>query len=121
MTERWSPYHCHTMRQVADNSVRIKRQLKPNTIPPHLTVNARITQLTIVQTTYSETWAVEPDTQDRSTDREGMPRHATMATYPDVTNLATPEPKTVKGLLRSYVAVWPNIEAPHTRFASPMK
>ena len=34
---------------------------------------------------------------------------------------STPEPKTANGLLRSYVAVWPNIEVPHTRFASPMK
>ena len=109
------------MRQVTDNSVRIKRQLKPNTRPPHLAVKARITQLMVVQTTFDGTWTVEQDTQDRSTDREGMPRHATMATYSDVTNLATPEPKTANGLLRSYVAVWPNIEAPHTRFASLMK
>ena len=121
MTGRWSPYHRHTMRQVTGNSVWIKRQLKPNTRPPHLAVKATITQLTIVQTTCSGTWTVEQDMQDRSTDRKGMPRHATTATYSDVTNLATPEPKTANGLLRSYVAVWPNIEAPHTRFASPMK
>ena len=44
-----------------------------------------------------------------------------MATYLDVTNLATPEPKTENELLRSYVAVWPYIEAPHTLFASLMK
>ena len=44
-----------------------------------------------------------------------------MATYSDVTNLATPEPKTANGLLRSYVAAWPYIEAPHTLFASLMK
>ena len=54
-------------------------------------------------------------------DREGMPRHATMATYSDMTNLATPEKKTANGLLRNYVAVWPNKEAPHTPFASLMK
>ena len=109
------------MRQVADNSVRIKRQLKPNTRPPHLAVKARTTQVTITQTTCRGTWTIKQDTQDRSTDRESMPRHATMATYSDVTNPATPELKTAKGLLRSYVAVWPNIEAPHTHFASPMK
>ena len=109
------------MRQVTDNSVRIKRQLKPNTRPPHLAVKARITRITIAQTTCSGTRTIEQDTQDRSTDRESMLRHATMATYSDVSNLATPEPKTAKGLLRSYVAVWPNIEVPHTRFASLMK
>ena len=75
----------------------------------------------VVQTTFDGTRTVEQDTQDRSTDREGMPRHATMATYSDVTNLATPEPKTANGLLRSYVAAWPYIEAPHTLFASLMK
>ena len=120
-TRRWSPYHHHTMRQVADNFVWIKRQLKPNTRPPHLAVKARITQLTVVQATFGGTWTVEQDTQDRSTDHEGITGRAKMATYPDMTNLATPEPKTANGLLRSYVAVWPNIEAPHTLFASPMK
>ena len=109
------------MRQVVDNSVRIKSQLKPNTRLPHFAVKARITRLMVVQTTFDGTWTVEQDTQDRSTDREGMPGHATMATYPDVKNLATPEPKTANGLLWSYVAVWPNIEVPHTLFASLMK
>ena len=109
------------MRQVDDNPVRIKMQLKPNSRPPYLAVKARITQLVVVQTTFDGTWTVEQDTQNRSTDCEGMPGHATMATYPDVTNPATPEPKTANGLLRSYVAVWPNIEAPHTLSASPMK
>ena len=121
MTGRWSPYHRHTMRQVTDKSVRIKKQLKPNTKPPHLALKARITQLTIVQTTCSGTWTIEQDTQDRSTDRESMLRHATMATYSDVSNLATPDPKIAKGLFRSYVVVWPNIEVPHTRSASLMK
>ena len=49
-----------------------------------------------------------------------MPGHATTATYSDVTNLATPEPKTANGLLWSHVVVWPNIEAQHTLFASLM-
>ena len=121
MTRRWSPYHHHAMRLVADNSIRIKRQLKPNTRPPHLTVKAIITQLTVVQMTFSGTWTVEQDTQDRSTDREGMPRHATMATYSDVTNIATPEPKTADGLHPNYVTNWPDIEALHTLSASLMK
>ena len=107
MTGRWSPYHRHTMRQVTGNSVWIKRQLKPNTRPPHLAVKARTTLVTITQTTCNGTWTIEQDTQDRSTDRESMLRHAMMATYSDVSNLATPVPKTAKGLLRSYVAVRP--------------
>ena len=87
------------MRQVDDNPVQIKRQLKPNSRPPYLAVKARITQLVVVQTTFDGTWTVEQDTQDRSTDREGMSQHATMATYLDMTNLATPEPKTANALL----------------------
>ena len=54
-------------------------------------------------------------------DREGMPRHAATATYSDVTNLVTHGPKTVDGLHQSYAATWPNIEVPHTHFASLMK
>ena len=71
--------------------------------------------------TFDRTWTVEQDTQDRSMDREDVPRHATTATYSDMTNLATPGPKTTNGLHRRYVAVWPNIEAPHTLFASQTK
>ena len=109
------------MRQVNHNLVRTKRQIKPNTRPSHLAVKARIKQLGVVHTTSNMTWTVEQDTQDRSTDREDMPRHAAMATYSDVTNLATPGPKTANGLRRRYVAVWPNIEAPHILFASLTK
>ena len=118
MTRRWSPYHHRTMRQVDNNLVRIKRQLKPNTKPPHLTVKARIKQLRVVHTTFDMTWTVEQGTQDRSMNREDVPRHATTATYSDVTSIATPGPKTTNGLHQRYIAVWPNIEAPHTLFAS---
>ena len=71
--------------------------------------------------TFKRTWIVVQGTQDQSTDREDTPPHATTSTYSDVTNLDTPELKTANGLHQRYVAVWPNIEAPHTRFASPMK
>ena len=71
--------------------------------------------------TFGRTWTVEQDLQDRSTDREDVPRHATTATYSDVTNLVMPGPKTADGLHLSYGAMWPNIEAPHTHSASLMK
>ena len=109
------------MRQADHNLVRIKRQPKPNTRPPHHPAKIKTKEFGVTRTTFGRPWTVEQDIQDRSTDREDVPRGITMATYSDVTNLATPELKTAKGLLRSYVAVWPNIEAPHTRFASLMK
>ena len=121
MTRRWSPYHHRTMRQADHNLVWIKRQLKPSTILPHLAVKARIKQLRVVHTTFDGTWTVEQDTQDRSTDHEDVPRHAMTATYSDVTNLTTPGLKTANGLHRRYAVVWPNIEAPHTLFASQTK
>ena len=64
---------------------------------------------------------MKQDIPNRFTDREDVPRHVMMATYSDVTNLVTPEPTTADGLHRSYVATRPDIEAPHTLFASPMK
>ena len=66
-------------------------------------------------------WIAEQDIPDRFTDREDVPRLVTMATYSDATNLVTPEPTTTDGLHRSYVAMRPGIEAPHTLFASLMK
>ena len=71
--------------------------------------------------TFGRTWTIEQDIPDRSSDRVDMPRHVTMAIYSDVTNLVTPGPKTADGLHQSYVAMWPNIEAPHTLFASQTK
>ena len=50
-----------------------------------------------------------------------MPGHATTAIEPDVTNITTPGPKTTDELHPSYIANWPDIEAPHTPFASLMK
>ena len=41
--------------------------------------------------------------------------------YSDMTSLVTSGPKTADGLHRSYVAMWPDIEAPHTPFASLTK
>ena len=71
--------------------------------------------------TFGRNWTIEQDIPDRSTDREDMPRHVTTAIYSDVTSLVTPRPKTADGLHRSYVAMWPDIEAPHTLFASLTK
>ena len=121
MTRRWSPYHHRAMRPTDRPAVRIKRQLKLNTGPPHLTVKARIKQLGVVHTTFERTWTVEQDTRDRSTDREDVPRHTTTATYSDIENRAIPGPKTANRLHRTYVAVWPNIEALPTLFASQTK
>ena len=117
----WSPYHHRVMRLIDHHAAGIKRHLKPNTNPSYLTIKVEIKQLGDTHMTYYRTWTVEQDMQDRSTDREDMRRHATVATYSDVVNLATPGPKTAKGLHRRYVAVWPNIEALHTLFASQTK
>ena len=97
--------------------VGIKQQLKPNTSLSYLTVKAEIKQLGAIHMTFCMTSTVERDIPDRSTDREDAPRHATTATYSDVTSLVTPGPKTADGLHRSYVAMWPDIEVPHTLFA----
>ena len=109
------------MRLTDHHVAGIKRQPKPNTSPPHLTVKAEIKQLGVIHMTFGRTWTVEQDIQDRSTDREDVPRHATTATYSDVTNLVTLEPITIDGLHRSYVVTRPDIEVPHTLFASLMK
>ena len=71
--------------------------------------------------TFGRTWIVEQDILDRSTDREDAPRHAKTAIYSDVTSLVTPGPKTADGLHQSYVMMRPDIEAPHTLFASLTK
>ena len=109
------------MRLTDHHAVGIKRQLKPDTRLPHLTVKPGIKQLGVIHMTFGRTWTIEQDTPDQSTDREETFRFATTATYLDVTNLVTHGPKTADGLHRSYVAMRPDIEAPHTLFASLTK
>ena len=121
MMRHRSPYHRRTMRLTDHHVVGTKWQLKPNTSPPHLTVKAEIKQLGVIHMTFDRTCTVEQDIPDRSTDREDAPRHATTAIYSDVTNLVTPGPKTADALHRSYIAMRPDIEAPHTLFASLTK
>ena len=111
-------YAVGTLRRTDHLAVGIERQLKPNSSPPRRHEKTEIKQLGDIHMNFGRTWIVEQDIQDRSTDREDVPRHATTTIYSDVTSLVTPEPKTADGLHRSYIAMWPNIEAPHTLSAS---
>ena len=109
------------MRLTNHHVAGTKRQLKPNTIPHYLAVKTETQQLEDTHMTCGMTWKTEQVRPDRSMDRGGMPRCATMAIWPDVTNIITHGPKTEDKLHPSYVATWPDIEVPHTPFASLMK
>ena len=54
-------------------------------------------------------------------DSEDAPRHATMATYLDVTNPVMGRLNTADGLYQNCVMIRPDIEAPHTLIASLMR
>ena len=69
-----------TGRPTGHPAVGIKRQLRPNSSPPHRHVKAETKQLRIIHTTFGRTLTVEQDIPDRSTDREDVPRHTTTAT-----------------------------------------
>ena len=118
MMRRWSPHHHRAMRLTDHHVVGTRRQLKPNTSPLHLTVKAKIKQLGDIPMTSGRAWTVEQVRTDRSTDHGDAPRHATTAIWPDATIILTPGPRAADGLHPSYVATWPDIEAPHTPFAS---
>ena len=109
------------VRRTDHHAVGIKRQFGQNSSPPHRHTKIETKQLGVIHTTFGRTWTVEQDIPGRSTDREDVPRHAMMATYSGVTNLATPGPITADGTHRSYVMMRPDIEAPHTLFASLTK
>ena len=116
-----SPYHHCAMRLTEHHAVGIKRQLKPNTGPPRLIVEGDIKQLVAIHMTFGKNWTTEQDIPDRSTDREDVPRHVTMAIYSDETSLVMHGPNAPYGLHQSYVVMRPDIEAPHTLFASLTK
>ena len=121
MTRRWSPSYQRIMRLTDHHVAGTKRQLKPNTSPHYLAVKTETQQLGDTHMTCGMTWKTEQVRPDRSMDRGGVPRCATMAIRPDVTNITTPGPKTADELHPSYVATWPDIEVPHTPSASLMK
>ena len=109
------------MRLTDHHVAGTKRQLKPNTSPHYFPIKIETQQLGDTHMTCDMTWKTEQVGLDRSMDHGGVPRCATMAIRPDLTNITTPEPKTADELHPSYVATWPGIEAPHTPFASLMK
>ena len=107
-----------TVRRTDHPAVGIKRQLRPNNSPPHRLAKTGTEQLGTIHTTFSRSWTVEQDTLYQSTNREDASRHATTATYSDMTNLATPGPNAADGLHQSYAAMRPGTEVPHTLSAS---
>ena len=110
-----------TGRPTGHHAVGIKRQLRPNSRPPHHPIKIGTKESGVKHTTSDRPWIVEQVIPDRFTDCEDVPRHVMMATYSDVPNLVTPEPITADELHRSYGAMRPNIEAPHTLSTSRMK
>ena len=74
-----------------------------------------------LETYHDMTWKTEQVRPDRSIYRGGVPRRATMAIRPDVTNITMSGPNTADELHPSYIVTWPDIEVPHTPSASLMK
>ena len=73
MRRRLNLHHAvGTMRLTDHNAVGIKRQLKPNSSPPHPNEKIEITQLGVIHTTLGRTWTVEQNIPDRSTDHEDV-------------------------------------------------
>jgi hypothetical protein len=106
------------MRLTDHHVAGTKRQLKPNTSPYSLTAKAETQQPGVMDMTCGRTWTIEQVSPDQFTDRGGMPWRVTTDIKPDITALG---PKTADELNPNYVATWPDIEAPHTPFASLMK
>ena len=79
MTRHWSPYYQHIMRLTDHRVAELKRQLSPNTSPHYLVVKTETQQLGDTHVTCGKTWIVEQVRPDRSKDRRGVPRRASMA------------------------------------------
>ena len=102
-----------TGRPTGHHAVGIKRQLRPNSSLPNHPAKIKMKEFGVTRMTIGRPWTVEQDIQDRSTNREDVPRDTTTATYSDVTNLTTPGPNAA--------ATRPGTEAPHTPYALPMR
>ena len=117
-TRHWTPYR-QRVTQLTDHHVAgIKRQLKPNTSPHHLAVEVERQRLQDTCMTYDRTWTIGPVIQDQSMDQGGVLQCTRMAIRPGGTGTTLHKPKTIYGLHPNYVVTWPDIEVPHTLFAS---
>ena len=99
----------------------IKWPPTPNTNPHHLAVEAEKQRPQDTPMTYDRTWTIEPVRPDQSTDHGGVPQHEKTAIRPGATSITSPGPKTAYGLHPNCVVMWPDTEAPHTPYASPMR
>ena len=95
-------------------------QLKSNTSPHHLIVEAEKQRLQDTLMAYNRTWTIEPVKPDQSMDQGGVPQREKMAIRPGATSITSPGPKTAYGLHPNSVVTWPDTEAPHTPYASPI-
>ena len=116
---RRNTYHHHAMRMTDHHVDGTKRQFKPNTSLPRLIAKSEVNQLTVIHMTFD--MPTPQDIPDRSTNREDVPRHVTVAIYSDMTDLVMRGLKVADGPHQSYVTIWPDIEAPHNLIASPTK
>ena len=107
---RNDPYVVKTGRLTGHPTAGTKRQLRPNSSLPHRLVKIETEEFGVTHTTSAKSWTIEQDTQDRSTDREDVPRGTRKATYSDVINLTTPGPNTVDGLHQNYATTWPDLD-----------
>ena len=124
MMRPWSPYRQRItpLTNLTDHhEVGIERQLKLNTSPHHLAIEAKRQRPQDTLTTYDKTWTIESVRPDQSTDQGGMLQHARMAIRLGVTDTTSHGPKTTYGLGPNYAAMSPGTEAPHTSYASPTK
>src|SRR4051812_44535147 len=85
-----------------------KWQLRPNSSLPHRLAKIETEEFGVTHTTSGKSCTTEQDTQDRSTNREGVPRGTRKATYSDVINLTMPGPNTAEGLHQNYAATRPD-------------
>ena len=92
-----------------------------DTSPPRHIALVGVNYPTAIHMTSGKTLTIKQDIPNQSTDLEDVSRHATTATYSDVTNLVMRGLKTADGLYQTYVAIRPDMEAPHTLIASLMR
>ena len=98
-----------------------ERQLKPNTSPHHLALEAERKRLRDTRTTYDRTGTTEPVIPDQSMDQEGVHQREKTTIKPSATSTTSPRPKTAYGLHLNCVVMSPDTEGLHTPYASPMR
>ena len=92
------------MRLTDHRVVERKRRISPSTNPHPVAEQIETRRPEATRMTCETNWKTKQDSQDRSTDRGGVPQYVTMTATPDISSTSPGGPNTATQTNLTYIA-----------------